>query len=159
MGCVQTNRNKIIITQNYNIKNAIKNSKIKNYKKSKLKKINYIHKITYKNWLKIIDFLNYIEIKETGKVNLFFNNIVKDKNILIKFFQNRGEYKNKFIPVETDKNNNNLLDIISTKISLKKINYFHKIHSFSSIKNEEDDNENLLCNYNYNNNSSLVLKM
>ena len=159
MGCVQTNRNKIIITQNNNIKNAIKNSKIKNYKKSKLKKKNYIHKITYKNWLKIIDFLNYIEIKETGKVNLFFNNIVKDKNILIKFFQNRGEYKNKFIPVETDKNNNNLLDIISTKISYKKKNYFHKIHSFSSIKNEEDDNENLLYNYNYNNNSSLVLKM
>ena len=42
MGCVQTNRNKIIITQNYNIKNAIKNSKIKNYKKSKLKKKNYL---------------------------------------------------------------------------------------------------------------------
>jgi len=155
MGCVQTNRKKIIIAQNYNnIKNGIK------LKKSKFKKNYYIHKITYNNWLKIIDFLNYIEIKETGRVNLFFNKIVKDKNILLKFFQNRGDNENKFIPVEIDseKKNNYILDIFSTKILYKKINYFHKIHSFSSIKNDEDE-ENILYNYNCNHNSSLVLKM
>ena len=157
MGCVQSNRQKIIVTQNYNLKNEIKKSKIKKNKKLKNKNNDYVHKITYKNWVKIIDFLNFIDIKETGKVNLFFNKIVKDKNILLKFFQNRGDYENKFIPVEKDSKNNNILDIFSTKISYKNINNFHKIHSFSSIKNDDDNNENLL--YNNNNNSSLLLNI
>ena len=157
MGCVQSNRQKIIVTQNYNLKNEIKKSKIKKNKKLKNKNNDYVHKITYKNWVKIIDFLNFIDIKETGKVNLFFNKIVKDKNILLKFFQNRGDYENKFIPVEKDSKNNNILDIFSTKISYKNINNFHKIHSFSSIKNDDDNNENLL--YNNINNSSLLLNI
>ena len=158
MGCIQTNRQKIIISQNDDLKNVIKKSKFINNKKSKkIKKNDYIHKITYKNWVKIIDFLNFIDIKETGKVNLFFNKIVKDKNILLKFFQNRGDYENKFIPVEIDSKNNNILDIFSTKISYKNINNFHKIHLFSTIKNDDDNNENLL--YNNNNNSSLLLNI
>ena len=157
MGCIQSNRQKIIIAQNYNLKNEINKTKIKKNKRLKNKNDDYVHKITYKNWVKIIDFLNFIDIKETGKVNLFFNKIVKDKNILLKFFQNRGDYENKFIPVEIDSKNNNILDIFSTKISYKNINNFHKIHSFSSIKNDDDNNENLL--YNNNNNSSLLLNI
>ena len=157
MGCVQSNRQKIIVTQNYNLKNEIKKSKIKKNKKLKNKKDDYVHKITYKNWVKIIDFLNFIDIKETGKVNLFFNKIVKDNNILLKFFQNRGDYENKFIPVEIDsKKNNNILDVFSTKISYKNVNNFHKIHSFSSIKNDDDNNDDLLYK---NNNSTLLLNI
>ncbi len=35
MGCVQSNRQKIIISQNYNLKNEIKKKKIKKNKKLK----------------------------------------------------------------------------------------------------------------------------
>ena len=34
-----------------------------------------------------MDFLNYNELKETGKVNKMFNKNVKQKELLIKFFK------------------------------------------------------------------------
>ena len=48
-----------------------------------------IDKITNNKWLKILDFLSYNDLKEVGKVNKFFNNNVKNKDILLKFFQKR----------------------------------------------------------------------
>ena len=95
MGCFQNKNQKIIITQNHNLKNKIKSKNTLNLHVTKI--INcYIYKISYQNWLNIIDFLNYTEIKETGKVNRFFNKTVKDNTILLKFFKNRGNNKNKY---------------------------------------------------------------
>ena len=39
-----------------------------------------------------MDFLNYNELKETGKVNKMFNKNVKQKELLIKFFKKRESF-------------------------------------------------------------------
>jgi hypothetical protein len=71
------------------------------YIKSFYKKKNYLYIISPHNWLNIIDFLNYKELREAGKMNrytiildlfLFFrtmNYLVKNSKILMKFFTNK----------------------------------------------------------------------
>jgi hypothetical protein len=110
MGCIQQNKS-ININQYSNnnilIKKALNNKKnnnkkyknfnnnlnnIQNYNKKNLNfelEIPIIDKITNNKWLKILDYLNYNDLKEVGKVNKFFNNNVKNKDILLKFFQKR----------------------------------------------------------------------
>ena len=110
MGCIQQNKS-ININQYSNnnilIKKALNNKKnnnkkyknfnnnlnnIQNYNKKNLNfeiEIPIIDKITNNKWLKILDFLSYNDLKEVGKVNKFFNNNVKNKDILLKFFQKR----------------------------------------------------------------------
>ena len=110
MGCIQQNKS-ININQYSNnnilIKTALNNKKnnnkkyknfnnnlnnIQNYNKKNLNfelEIPIIDKITNNKWLKILDFLSYNDLKEVGKVNKFFNNNVKNKDILLKFFQKR----------------------------------------------------------------------
>ena len=113
MGCIQQNKS-ININQYSNnnilIKKALNNKKnnnkkyknfnnnlnnIQNYNKKNIKNLNFeleipiIDKITNNKWLKILDFLSYNDLKEVGKVNKFFNNNVKNKDILLKFFQKR----------------------------------------------------------------------
>ncbi len=46
-----------------------------------------IQKLTPQNWLKIIQFISYKDLKELGKVNRMFNHYVKQKEILVKFFR------------------------------------------------------------------------
>ena len=52
-----------------------------------IKKRNFIQKLTPQNWLKIIQFISYKDLKELGKVNRMFNHYVKQKEILVKFFR------------------------------------------------------------------------
>ena len=96
-----------------------------------------IQKISFRMWIKILNFLSFNELKETGKVNKFYNNIVKRKEILIKFFKKRDDEiierntKNiENIYVQTAINN-----LISFSI-LQKNNYsIQNDLSFDSIKN------------------------
>ena len=48
-----------------------------------------IDKISKKNWLRIINFLQYKELKEVGKINRLLNYLSKDDKILIKFFKKK----------------------------------------------------------------------
>ena len=50
---------------------------------------NKAEKLTNQLWINVLDFLNYNELKETGKVNRMFNQNVKQKELLIKFFKKR----------------------------------------------------------------------
>ena len=50
-------------------------------------KSKFIQKLTPQNWLKIIQFISYKDLKELGKVNRMFNHYVKQKEILVKFFR------------------------------------------------------------------------
>ena len=101
MGCIQK-RNAISITNKktcqfttLNYKNHSINIKEKfstNCNSEQL--INYFdtnkaEKLTNKLWINDLDFLNYNELKETGKVNRMFNKNVKQKELLIKFFKKR----------------------------------------------------------------------
>jgi hypothetical protein len=59
------------------------------------KKIIYNNLITKMLWVKVIDFLSYNELKEVGKVNRKFNMLVKNNNVLVKFFKKKNtEYDN-----------------------------------------------------------------
>lgn len=60
-------------------------------------------KISENNWSKVIDYLNFKELKEVGKINKYFNYLAKQDRVLVKFFskkQNKNfktESKNKNI--------------------------------------------------------------
>ena len=47
------------------------------------------NKISYSNVVNIVDFLNFKDLYELGKVNKLFNNMVKQHRILIKFFKKK----------------------------------------------------------------------
>ena len=73
--------------------------------KSNKKEINYFNKITNKNLVNIIDFLNYGEIKEVGKVNKLFYRLLKQNEILIKRFKTRkSQFYSKIINGSNCKN-------------------------------------------------------
>jgi hypothetical protein len=143
--CIQKKR-KIIIKNKLSRKFVINNidlsflDSISNttfYDKPKLILENQIQKISFKMWINILNFLNFNELKETGKVNKFFNNTVKRKEILIKFFKKRDTE----IIENNKKNIENIYvhSIINNLISfsiLQKNNYsIHNDFSFDSIKN------------------------
>ena len=100
MGCVE-NRKQIRIAKNLTNKKSLIFLKYRNSISLKDKFstvcnseeginkifINKSDKITNQLWLNILDYLNYKELKETGKVNRMFNNNVKQKEILVKFFK------------------------------------------------------------------------
>lgn len=57
-------------------------------------KTNHTHTpryISQKSWINIIDFLNYTELKEVGKINKSFNSMVKQNKILVKFFKKKSD--------------------------------------------------------------------
>ena len=105
MGCVE-NRKQIRITKNLTNKKSLIFLKYRNSISLKDKFstvcnseeginkifINKSDKITNQLWLNILDYLNYKELKETGKVNRMFNNNVKQKEILVKFFKKRDSF-------------------------------------------------------------------
>ena len=83
MGCIQ--KGKPIITLS-KVKRNIRKITINN-SPLLIKKRNFIQKLTPQNWLKIIQFISYKDLKELGKVNRMFNHYVKQKEILVKFFR------------------------------------------------------------------------
>ena len=52
---------------------------------------NYQNIISKKSWKKILDFLPYQDLKETGKINRKFNEICKSNEILVKFFKKKDD--------------------------------------------------------------------
>ena len=52
----------------------------------------YNNKLTPNLWTKVIDFLQFQDLKEVGKTNRKFNKICKKGNILIKFFKKKDDY-------------------------------------------------------------------
>ena len=103
MGCIQK-RNAILIKQKrtyqfttLNYKNSSNNIKEKFSTNCNSEVLNCFDKnktdkLTNKLWINILDFLNYNELKETGKVNKMFNKNVKQKELLIKFFKKRESF-------------------------------------------------------------------
>ena len=91
MGCLK-NKTQISITKknntiqnNYKCKNTISlkdkfsstyhsNDELKQYFTNKS------HKITSQLWIKVLDYLSYNELKETGKINRMFNKTVKKRS-------------------------------------------------------------------------------
>lgn len=49
--------------------------------------------ITKACWTKVINFLNYSEVKQIGRVNRAFNQMAKQDIVLIKFFKNKTNDK------------------------------------------------------------------
>ena len=47
--------------------------------------------ISQKTWINIIDYLNYSELKEVGKINRAFNYLARQNKILIKFFKKKND--------------------------------------------------------------------
>lgn len=88
MGCGLKKANKINIESNITIPKKRSNTSMEtnntniNYNK-------FANKISKKNWLRIIDYLQYNELKEIGKTNRTFNYLIKDDKILIKFFKRK----------------------------------------------------------------------
>ena len=70
-----------------------------------------IDKISKKNQLRIINFLQYKELKEVGKINRLLNYLSKDDKILIKFFKKKYSIidysKNPSVDLIEDSINNN----------------------------------------------------
>ncbi len=106
MGCTAEKNNKIIIVSR--ISNSILSS-TGAWKKNNRFSIDFNliqkHTFTFQNqllnsitnmlWVKVIDFLSYNELKEVGKVNRKFNMLVKNNEVLVKFFKKKNtEYDN-----------------------------------------------------------------
>ena len=108
MGCVQCNKKIIIEVQSDNIIDSPSRITESNYIdfeeiNNKYKK-NMSRRLTLALWVKIIDYLSFNEIKEIGKINKTFNRVVKQNEILIKFFKKRNsDYKQSFIKSNTVK--------------------------------------------------------
>ncbi len=118
-----------------------------------IQKNKILHKISQNNWLKILNFLSFSDLKELGKVNRIFNYYVKQKEILVKFFrrtkstctdnssikkyQNRNSDFNKktlqnFLSFSVLQNNtNNIIDNDDSIIN----NTGHKVSSFKKTFN------------------------
>ena len=141
--CVQK-RNGIIVNNSKLLrKNCVKNIsftlKVKNsitslYEPYFLSK-NKSQKISTQIWINILNFLSFHELRETGKVNKFFNKTVKRKEILVKFFQKRDStfiqnYKKNFeeLYVQTVINN-----LISFSMLQKNCNSDQDDFSYDSV--------------------------
>jgi len=105
MGCVQKKKEiKVSINKeqknNHFLRNSLslgdKFSTLNQNEDSRYSIKNKCQKVTTRIWIKILNYLNYYELKETGKVNRFFNNTVKQKEILVKFFKRKDTEVNTF---------------------------------------------------------------
>ena len=117
MGCIQ--KGKPIITLS-KVKRNIRKITINN-SPLLIKKRNFIQKLTPQNWLKIIQFISYKDLKELGKVNRMFNHYVKQKEILVKFFRK-----------------------CKSECTEESPNQKHNIKNYSEIPNPNNHNLNLL---------------
>ena len=94
MGCVQNNKKiKIEINAEFMKKSPSKLTESDNidYETINNKYLrNMSHRVSLKLWIKIIDFLDFNELKEIGKINKTFKRVCKQNEILIKFFKKRN---------------------------------------------------------------------
>ena len=69
-----------------------------NSKRGGHKNKEYKNLISQNSWINVLDFLNYSDLKEVGKANKLFNYLVKQNQILVKFFKkkNNGMYYNMY---------------------------------------------------------------
>jgi hypothetical protein len=80
---------------------------------------NKINRLSSKIWLRILNYLQYKELKEVGKINRKLNFISKDNRILIKFFQKQEEEDNTIYSFENE-NSTQVLDNFD-KSSVQKV--------------------------------------
>jgi len=144
--CIQKKRqiiiqNKLmrkIVINNVNFSFLESVSIMKFYDKSNLIVDNKIEKISLQMWINILNYLTFNELKETGKVNKFFNQNVKRKEILVKFFKKRD---NEIIEYNDKKNIENIYlhtiinNFISFSILQNNNSLIQNNFSFDSIKN------------------------
>ena len=127
-----------IVINNVNFSFLESVSIMKFYDKSNLIVDNKIEKISLQMWINILNYLTFNELKETGKVNKFFNQTVKRKEILVKFFKKRD---NEIIEYNDKKNIENIYlhTIINNFISFSFLQNNNSLiqnnFSFDSIKN------------------------
>ena len=145
MGCVQKKKEiKVSINKeqkkNHFLRNSLslgdKFSTINQNEDSKTLIKNKCQRITTRIWIKILNYLNYNELKETGKVNRFFNNTVKQKEILVKFFKKKDTEVNIFP--------------LNNKIFEKKTSSFifiNSMMSFSVLQNNNCSSDDELSTY------------
>ena len=143
-GCIEK-RNNIIINQSKLLrKNCFKNISFSFKERSSNTSLNEKPIFLLKNksqripiqiWINILNYLNFYELKETGKVNKFFNKSVKRKEILVKFFKKRDS-----IFIQNNKKNIEELyihTVINNFISfsmLQKSNYsYQDDYSYDSV--------------------------
>ena len=67
----------------------VKNNHHISFNKNKERAADKSIAISEESWLNVIDYLNYNELKEAGKVSQLFNVLVKKNRILIKFFKKK----------------------------------------------------------------------
>ena len=84
--CIGNSNTRIVKTITNNKTNVIK------YKMVSSRKHPLKH-ISKSNWLNVLDYLQFNELREVGKVNKQFNKQVKNAKILIKFFKKK-KYSN-----------------------------------------------------------------
>lgn len=95
----------------------------KMYLNQKKKKKNICGAITQSSWLNVIDFLKFEEIKEIGKTNKMFNYLVRQNQILIKFFKKKESKKISFCQTRSH-------------LNLKVEQYKKALESFSVLQKE-----------------------
>lgn len=79
----------------------------------------YLNRINGNTWMKIVDYLNYQELREVGKTNKMFNYIAKQNDVLIKFFKKKQtQPKNikidSFAILQKNDKKNSIISIYST---------------------------------------------
>ena len=127
-----------IVINNVNFSFLESVSIMKFYDKSNLIVNSKIEKISLQMWINILNYLTFNELKETGKVNKFFNQNVKRKEILVKFFKKRD---NEIIEYNDKKNIENIYlhtiinNFISFSILQNNNSLIQNNFSFDSIKN------------------------
>ncbi len=90
-----------------------------------------INKISQNNWLKILNYLSFSDLKELGKVNRIFNSYVKHKEILVKFFRRTksissdNSNKIKYQKRNSDFNKRNLQNFLSFSVLQNNTNYIN----------------------------------
>jgi hypothetical protein len=98
MGCTAQKNDKIIIVSRISNSNLSSTGAWKKNNRFSIEldliqrhkfslKNQYLNSITNILWLKVIDYLSYKELKEVGKINRKFNKLVKNNNVLLKFFK------------------------------------------------------------------------
>ena len=111
----------------------VDNNKNQNSKRGGHKNKEYKNLISQNSWINVLDFLNYSDLKEVGKANKLFNYLVKQNQILVKFFKkkNNGMYYNMYtkkifesfsILQLNQKRNNSIISNYSTSSEEKVVN-------------------------------------
>ena len=128
MGCTAQKNDKIIIVSRISNSNLSSTGAWKKNNRFSIEldliqrhkfslKNQYLNSITNILWLKVIDYLSYKELKEVGKINRKFNKLVKNNNVLLKFFKKINSIYSRNI------NKNQYLNSITNILWVKVIDY------------------------------------